>query len=130
MQIFSKGSYQFGPGHKKDGSVEKFVTSPKAFQDMPEKFADDPLFKDCVKLGLVRIAGKPTVEEVETVINDNEVDPKQAELEEIYVNIKSMDIEQLVSTAEELGLSLTGDEKAKELRKIIYSARKKEIIGE
>lgn len=122
MQIFAKGSFSFGPGLKKDGTTEKFVTVPNVFMDMPDKFANDPLFQDCVKYGLVRATGFES-NAIETDFSD--VDPKQAELEEKFAQLKAMDIDQLVSKAEELEIHLTGNEKAKEIRRMIFAYYKK-----
>ena len=57
MRIFSKKAFAICPGAQKGlDTVEFFVTVPKAFQDMPDKYIDDPTFKLAVSSGDIIIA--------------------------------------------------------------------------
>ena len=126
MQIFSKAAFSFGPGLKKDGTSERFTTIPNVFQDMPDKFSDDPLFKDCVKLGLVQIvSGLKVVEKAAPAPEPvaDEVPSAADELSEFEATLKGTKKSDLITMAEEVGINLTGDETAKDLRKILYEAK-------
>ena len=126
MQIFSKAAFSFGPGLKKDGTSERFTTIPNVFQDMPDKFSDDALFKDCVKLGLVQIVSglkvvEKSVPEPAPVVD--EVPSSSDELSEFEATLKGTKKADLIAIAEDAGIHLTGDETVKDLRKVLYEAK-------
>ena len=126
MKIIAKGAYCFGPGVKRDGTVEKFETKPGLIMEMPDKFANDDLFKDCVKYGLISVitgASAPVFNEPES---DN-VPSAQDELNEFVANVRSLGHDELIEMAEDAGIELTGDEKDKEVRKALANAKKKEL---
>lgn len=124
MKIIAKGAFSFGPGVKRDGTVEKFETKPGLIMDMPDKFANDDLFKDCVKYGLVSILGGANTPIFESA--EHEV-TKQDELDQYVAEIRSMNHDDLVEEAEAVGLELSGNESDKQLKKSLANAKKKEL---
>lgn len=136
MQIFAKGTYALGPGLEKSGTkIDYFITKPNVFDEMPDKYANCSLFKDCVKYGLIRIVGdRKTEKEIEADFEDH-AEPdinseKQVKLEEAFISIRDMSKEELIFTANEMGLGISGDETAKQLRKLVYAGKKKELFPE
>ena len=127
MKIIAKGSFSFGPGVKRDGTIEKFETKPGLIMDMPDKFANDDLFKDCVKFGLVSILGASHYAEVPVQSVEDEVDDVQGELDQYVAEVRGMNHDQLVDSAEQAGIELTGDESDKQIKKILANAKKKQL---
>ena len=78
IRIYSKKAFSIGPGaNRVDGSVENFVTTPMAFQDMPEKYKDDPTFKLAVSCGDITV-----IEKKAAVPSAAIVEPKKEEVKE------------------------------------------------
>ena len=129
MKIIAKASFSFGPGVKRDGTVEKFVTVPGVIMDMPERFANDDLFKDCVKYGLVNVLGAQPVVETEFVSASKEEEEvtSQDELDQFVAEVKGMDHDTLVENAEAAGMKLSGTETDKQLKKALANAKRKEL---
>lgn len=53
VRIYSKVAFAIGEGATRDGGIDQFVTVPRAFQDMPEKYVSDKTFKAAVAAGLI-----------------------------------------------------------------------------
>lgn len=52
IRIYSKKAFAFGQGASHDGKeFDLFVTVPRAFQEMPEKYMTDPTFKLACRCG-------------------------------------------------------------------------------
>ena len=128
MKIIAKASFSFGPGVKRDGTVEKFVTVPGVIMEMPDKFANDDLFKDCVKYGLVNILGAQPVVETEFVAAPEEEEAtSQDELDQFVAEVKGMNHDTLVENAEAAGMKLSGMETDKQLKKALVNVKRKEL---
>src|SRR5574344_639947 len=78
IRIYSKKAFSIGPGaNRVDGSVENFITTPMAFQEMPEKYKDDPTFRLAVSCGDITVIEKKVAVPSATI-----VEPEKEEDEE------------------------------------------------
>ena len=53
IRIYSKAAFAIGEGATRDGGIDQFITVPRSFQDMPEKYVTDKTFKSAVSAGLI-----------------------------------------------------------------------------
>lgn len=127
MKIYSKAAFQFGPGANKSGDIDCFITVPNAFQNMPDRFANDKTFKLAVKCGMVTVinsAEKQAKVEEESVNATNvDIDP----VKKYYEKLKTMNKEDVASEAEKLGLKVDMSEKLSEVKKKVFEAYKLSI---
>ena len=128
IRIFSKKAFAIGPGAQRGTSeIDSFVTVPGAFQDMPDKYQDDPTFKLAVKSGDITIVDNAAVkhefesEKHEAVIDDK---PHESELEAFYEELKVMNREDTIKTAEKFNLEMNDNEKLGQFKKRIIEAYK------
>ena len=128
IRIFSKKSFAIGPGAARGTTeVDYFVTKPNAFQDMPDKYVNDRMFKMAVKAGDITIIGSEKVENVEAK-NEAKVEEKvMSEEEAFYEELKAMSLEDATTLAEEkYGITPKNGETVSKLKKRIMAAYKKE----
>ena len=139
IRIYSKAAFAFGPGAQQGTDViDSFVTVPGAFQDMPEKYTQDPTFKRAVQFHEVEIIEKKafvqaqqTKVEVETETkNENEdytaVDP----VEKFYEELKGMNKEQTAELAKKYGAEFVEGDALKMNKKRVMEAYKLSITEE
>ena len=55
VAIIATRRFQFGAGLMRDGSFDRFVTTPNVTMMMPERFMNDPLFIKAHELGLLMV---------------------------------------------------------------------------
>lgn len=136
IRIYSKKAFSIGPGaNRTNGSVENFVTIPMAFQDMPEKYKDDPTFKLAVKCGDITVIEKKpqiqsaVVEQDESPVdgdinkndsNDDAVDP----VEKFYEELKGKKAEEVEQLAKKYGAEFIKGDKLSMNKKRVLEAYK------
>lgn len=139
IRIYSKAAFAFGPGAQQGTDViDSFVTVPGAFQDMPEKYTQDPTFKRAVQFHEVEIIEKKafvqahqTEVEVETENeNKNEDDTTVDPVEKFYEELKGMNKEQTAELAKKYGAEFVEGDALKMNKKRVMEAYKLSIAEE
>lgn len=139
IRIYSKAAFAFGPGAQQGTDViDSFVTVPGAFQDMPEKYTQDPTFKRAVQFHEVEIIEKKTFvqaqqvkAEVETTAKDeNEDDTVVDPVEKFYEELKGMNKEQTAELAKKYGAEFVEGDALKMNKKRVMEAYKLSITEE
>lgn len=139
IRIYSKAAFAFGPGAQQGTDViDSFVTVPGSFQDMPEKYTQDPTFKRAVQFHEVEIIEKKafvqaqqTKVEVETEIeNKNEDDTVVDPVEKFYEELKGMNKEQTAEIAKKYGAEFVEGDALKMNKKRVMEAYKLSITEE
>ena len=139
IRIYSKAAFAFGPGAQQGTDViDSFVTVPGAFQDMPEKYTQDPTFKRAVQFHEVEIIEKKTFvqaqqvkAEVETETeNKNEDDTVVDPVEKFYEELKGMNKEQTAELAKKYGAEFVEGDALKMNKKRVMEAYKLSITEE
>lgn len=137
IRIYSKAAFAFGPGAQQGTDViDSFVTVPGAFQDMPEKYTQDPTFKRAVQFHEVEIIEKKTFVQVNQAedetdaddekMGDTEVDP----VEKFYEELKGMNKEQTAELAKKYGAEFVEGDALKMNKKRVMEAYKLSISEE
>lgn len=126
IRIFSKKAFAIGPGAQQGNpEIESFVTVPGAFQDMPEKYQNDPTFKLAVKAGEITIITGSSVEKQmeddEQVVDDQ---AHQTALEAFYEELKVMGKDDAIALGEKYELKPKNNEKMGQFKKRIFEAYK------
>ena len=134
IRIYSKKALSIGPGaNRVDGSVENFITTPMAFQDMPEKYKDDPTFKLAVSCGdITVIEKKATVSSASVVEPENEEDEatESDAVEKFYEELRGKKAEEVKELAEKYGAEFIPDDKLSMNKKRVFEAYKLSIDDE
>ena len=139
IRIYSKAAFAFGPGAQQGTDViDSFVTVPGAFQDMPEKYTQDPTFKRAVQFHEVEIIEKKAFvqaqqakAEVETTAEDeNEDDTAVDPVEKFYEELKGMNKEQTAELAKKYGAEFVEGDALKMNKKRVMEAYKLFITEE
>lgn len=131
IRIFSKAAFSFGPGAQRGTDlIDSFITVPGAFQDMPEKYAEDPTFKRAVQFKEVEIIEKKpivaTTPKKEEVSEEEEVDS----VEKFYEELKTMNMQQVKELAEKYGAEFVEGDALKVNKKRVMEAYKLSISEE
>ena len=139
IRIYSKAAFAFGPGAQQGTDViDSFVTVPGAFQDMPEKYTQDPTFKRAVQFHEVEIIEKKAFAqsqqvkaEVETTAEDeNDDDTAVDPVEKFYEELKGMNKEQTAELAKKYGAEFVEGDALKMDKKRVMEAYKLSITEE
>ena len=137
IRIYSKAAFAFGPGAQQGTDViDSFVTVPGAFQDMPEKYTQDPTFKRAVQFHEVEIIEKQTFVQVdqakvETEAEDeNKADTEVDPVEKFYEDLKGMNKEQTAELAKKYGAEFVEGDALKMNKKRVMEAYKLSISEE
>ena len=134
IRIYSKKAFSIGPGaNRVDGSVENFITTPMAFQDMPEKYKDDPTFKLAVSCGdITVIEKKATVSSASVVEPENEEDEatESDAVEKSYEELRGKKAEEVKELAEKYGAEFIPSDKLSMNKKRVFEAYKLSIDDE
>lgn len=132
IRIYSKKAFAIGPGASRDGGEpESFVTVPNSFQDMPEKFVEDPTYKLAVRCGdIIPYQTVPqvpvnTVPPVEPEEDEEEetIDP----VEQFYSELKGKNKAETKELAEKYGAEYIDDDKLSINKKRVLEAFKLSI---
>lgn len=134
IRIYSKKAFSIGPGaNRVDGSVENFITTPMAFQDMPEKYKDDPTFKLAVSCGdITVIEKKATVSSASVIEPENEEDEatESDAVEKFYEELRGKKAEEVKELAEKYGAEFIPSDKLSMNKKRVFEAYKLSIDDE
>ena len=134
IRIYSKKAFSIGPGANRiDGSVENFITTPMAFQDMPEKYKDDPTFKLAVSCGdITVIEKKATVSSASIIEPENEEDEatESDAVEKFYEELRGKKAEEVKELAEKYGAEFIPGDKLSMNKKRVFEAYKLSIDDE
>ena len=134
IRIYSKKAFSIGPGANRiDGSVENFITTPMAFQDMPEKYKDDPTFKLAVSCGdITVIEKKATVSSASIIEPENEEDEatESDAVEKFYEELRGKKAEEVKELAEKYGAEFIPSDKLSMNKKRVFEAYKLSIDDE
>lgn len=134
IRIYSKKAFSIGPGaNRVDGSVENFITTPMAFQDMPEKYKDDPTFKLAVSCGdITVIEKKATVSSASIIGPENEEDEatESDAVEKFYEELRGKKAEEVKELAEKYGAEFIPSDKLSMNKKRVFEAYKLSIDDE
>ena len=139
IRIYSKAAFAFGPGAQQGTDViDSFVTVPGAFQDMPEKYTQDPTFKRAVQFHEVEIIEKKAfvqaqqtkVEDETTAKDENEDDTAVDPVEKFYEELKGMNKEQTAELAKKYGAEFVEGDALKMNKKRAMEAYKLSITEE
>ena len=130
VAIIATRRFQFGAGLMRDGSFDRFVTTPNVTMMMPERFMNDPLFIKAHELGLLMVVSNARTtpvasEDTSKVVNT----PKAEDVSEDNPGgsgeadeLDNMSVEELLEKAEELGIDVPDGIGKKKLKKLIREA--------
>ena len=134
IRIYSKKAFSIGPGaNRVDGSVENFITTPMAFQDMPEKYKDDPTFKLAVSCGDITVIEKKAVVPSASIIGPENEEDEASEtdaVEKFYEELRGKKAEEVKELAEKYGAEFIPDDKLSMNKKRVFEAYKLSIDNE
>lgn len=130
VAIIATRRFQFGAGLMRDGSFDRFVTTPNVTMMMPERFMNDPLFIKAHELGLLMVVSNVRSATVTSVAAANVVNtPKTEDASEDNPDgsgeadeLANMSVEELLEKAEELGIDVPDGIGKKKLKKLIREA--------
>ena len=137
IRIYSKKAFSIGPGaNRVDGSVENFITTPMAFQDMPEKYKDDPTFKLAVSCGDITVIEKKaavpsaTIAEPEKEEEKEEVTETDDPVEKFYEELRGKKADEVKELAEKYGAEFIDGDKLSVNKKRVLEAYKLSLEDE
>lgn len=130
VAIIATRRFQFGAGLMRDGSFDRFVTTPNVTMMMPERFMNDPLFIKAHELGLLMVVSNARTTPVTSVAPTKVVNtPKAEDVSEDNPDVSgeadelaNMSVEELLEKAEELGIDVPDGIGKKKLKKLIREA--------
>lgn len=130
VAIIATRRFQFGAGLMRDGSFDRFVTTPNVTMMMPERFMNDPLFIKAHELGLLMVVSNARTTPVASVAASKVVNtPKAEDVSEDNPGgsgeadeLDNMSVEELLEKAEELGIDVPDGIGKKKLKKLIREA--------
>lgn len=128
IRIWSRACFAIGPGASRDGKViDTFYTVPGAFQDMDERYVEDPTFKAAVDSGDIQImTAKPQVAvdvphvDVPKVPNTDAVET----VDEYKERVKAMSAEEVATECEKYGAEFVNSDKLKDNKRRLMEAYK------
>ena len=137
IRIYSKKAFSIGPGaNRVDGSVENFITTPMAFQDMPEKYKDDPTFKLAVSCGDITVIEKKAAAPSATIVEpEKEEDKEEATetddpVEKFYEELRGKKADEVKELAEKYGAEFIDGDKLSVNKKRVLEAYKLSLEDE
>lgn len=134
IRIYSKKAFSIGPGANRiDGSVENFITTPMAFQDMPEKYKDDPTFKLAVSCGDITVIEKKAMVSSASIIGPENEEDEASEtdaVEKFYEELRGKKAEEVKELAEKYGAEFIPSDKLSMNKKRVFEAYKLSIDDE
>ena len=134
IRIYSKKAFSIGPGANRiDGSVENFITTPMAFQDMPEKYKDDPTFKLAVSCGDITVIEKKVAIPSDIIVEPEKEEDEATEsdaVEKFYEELRGKKAEEVKELAEKYGAEFIPSDKLSMNKKRVFEAYKLSIDDE
>lgn len=130
VAIIATRRFQFGAGLMRDGSFDRFVTTPNVTMMMPERFMNDPLFIKAHELGLLMVVSNVRTTPVASVTATkvvNELKVEDASEDNLSGSgevdeLANLTVEELLEKAEELGIEVPDGIGKKKLKKLIREA--------
>lgn len=128
IRIWSRACFAIGPGASRDGKViDTFYTVPGAFQDMDERYVEDPTFKAAVDSGDIQVmTAKPQVAvdvphvDVPDVPSADTVET----IDEYKERVKAMSAEEVATECEKYGAEFVNSDKLKDNKRRLMEAYK------
>ena len=138
IRIYSKKAFSIGPGaNRVDGSVENFITTPMAFQDMPEKYKDDPTFKLAVSCGDITVIEKKPMVQAAAIVEPQKEEEKEEEVpetddpvEKFYEELRGKKADEVKELAEKYGAEFIDGDKLSVNKKRVLEAYKLSLEDE
>ena len=128
IRIWSRACFAIGPGASRDGRViDSFMTVPGAFQDMDERYMEDPTFKAAVAAGDIQImTAKPQIAmDVKPVdVPGTTTDDHVETIDEYKERVKAMSAEEVASECEKYGAEFVNSDKLKDNKRRLMEAYK------
>lgn len=128
IRIWSRACFAIGPGASRDGRViDSFITVPGAFQDMDERYMEDPTFKAAVAAGDIQImTAKPQIAmDVKHVgVPEAPADDHVETIDEYKERVKAMSAEEVASECEKYGAEFVNSDKLKDNKRRLMEAYK------
>lgn len=128
IRIWSRACFAIGPGASRDGRViDSFITVPGAFQDMDERYMEDPTFKAAVAAGDIQImTAKPQIAmDVKHVdVPGAPADDHVETVDEYKERVKAMSAEEVASECEKYGAEFVNSDKLKDNKRRLMEAYK------
>lgn len=133
IRIWSRACFAIGPGASRDGKViDTFYTVPGAFQDMDERYVEDPTFKAAVDSGDIQVmtaktqvaVDVPHVDIHETLSTDT-----VETVDEYKERVKTMSAEEVATECEKYGAEFVNSDKLKDNKRRLMEAYKLTISG-
>ena len=130
VAIIASRRFQFGAGLMRDGTFDRFVTTPNVTMMMPERFMNDPLFIKAHELGLLMVVSNARTTPVASVAaskvvntsTDEDVSKDNHSGSGEVDELDNMSVEELIEKAEELGIDVPDGIGKKKLKKLIREA--------
>ena len=130
VAIIASRRFQFGAGLMRDGTFDRFVTTPNVTMMMPERFMNDPLFIKAHELGLLMVVSNARTTPVASVAaskvvntsTDEDVSKDNPSGSGEVDELDNMSVEELLEKAEELGIDVPDGIGKKKLKKLIREA--------
>ena len=137
IRIYSKKAFSIGPGANRiDGSVENFITTPMAFQDMPEKYKDDPTFKLAVSCGDITVIEKNAAVPSAAIVEPKKEEDKEEvhetddPVEKFYEELRGKKADEVKELAEKYGAEFIDGDKLSVNKKRVLEAYKLSLEDE
>lgn len=128
IRIWSRACFAIGPGASRDGKViDTFYTVPGAFQDMDERYVEDPTFKAAVDSGDIQImTAKPqvTVDVTHVDIPETPSADTVETVDEYKERVKAMSAEEVATECEKYGAEFVNSDKLKDNKRRLMEAYK------
>lgn len=128
IRIWSRACFAIGPGASRDGRViDSFITVPGAFQDMDERYMEDPTFKAAVAAGDIQImTAKPQVAmDVKHIdVPEDTTEDHVETIDEYKERVKAMSAEEVASECEKYGAEFVNSDKLKDNKRRLMEAYK------
>lgn len=128
IRIWSRACFAIGPGASRDGKViDTFYTVPGAFQDMDERYMEDPTFKAAVDSGDIQImTAKPqvAVDVPHVDVPDVPTTDTVETVDEYKERVKAMSAEEVATECEKYGAEFVNSDKLKDNKRRLMEAYK------
>lgn len=135
IRIYSKAAFAIGEGATRDGNIDQFVTVPRSFQDMPEKYVTDATYLAAVKAGMIipysNAAPVIPVTPVEgDKFEDEEADKVKSQIDAFKAELKTKNHDEVKELAEKYGAEFVNSDKLGENKKRVFEAFKLTLTSE
>ena len=135
IRIYSKAAFAIGEGATRDGNIDQFVTVPRSFQDMPEKYVTDATYLAAVKAGMIIPYSNaapviPVTPVEEDKFEDEEADKIKAQIDAFKAELKTKNHDEVKKLAEEYGAEFVDSDKLGENKRRVFEAFKLTLTSE